>query len=89
MNEWTVVTVIVALVGLFMAVGAPIIRQTKTMTKLDTTMETLSEKITQLEEKNTDAHRRIWDHNEEQDKQLHDHDIRIVKLEDKTTIPKQ
>lgn len=85
--EWTVVSVIIALVGLFLAVGAPIIRQTKTMTKLDTTMETLSEKLTSLESKNTDAHRRIWEHNEEQDKQLHDHEIRIVKLEDKAVHP--
>lgn len=84
MNEWTIVTVIIALVGLFMAVGAPIIRQTKTMTKLDTTMETLSEKLTQLESKNTDAHRRIWEHNEGQDKMLNDHETRIVKLEVKT-----
>lgn len=83
MNEWTIVTVIIALVGLFLAVGAPIIRQTKTMTKLDTTMSTLSEKLTELEDKNSDAHRRIWDHNSEQDKQLHGHEIRIVKLEDK------
>lgn len=81
MNEWTIVTVIIALVGLFMAVGAPIIRQTKTMTKLDTTMETLSDKLTQLESKNTDSHRRIWEHNEKQDEQLQDHEIRIVTLE--------
>lgn len=83
MNEWTVVTVIVALVGLFMAVGAPIIKQTQTMTKLDATMETLSEKLTQLEEKNSDAHKRIWDHNNDQDKQINNHEIRIVKLEDR------
>lgn len=83
MNEWTVVTVVIALVGLFVTVAAPIIRQTKAMTKLDTTMETLSGKLTQLESRNTDAHRRIWEHNEEQDKQINNHEIRIVKLEDR------
>ena len=83
MNEWTIVTVIIALVGLFVTVAAPIIRQTKAMTKLDTTMETLSEKLTQLESRNTDAHRRIWERNEEQDKTLHNHEVRIVKLEDR------
>lgn len=80
--EWTVVTVIIALVGLFVAVGAPIIRQTKAMTKLDSTMETLSHKLIELESKNSDSHRRIWEHNEKQDEQLHDHEIRIVKLEE-------
>lgn len=81
MNEWTVVTVVIALVGLFMTVGAPIIKQTRTMTKLDATMEQLSEKLMSLESKNTDAHRRIWNKNEEQDNRLQDHEIRIVKLE--------
>lgn len=82
MNEWTVVTVVIALVGLFMTVGAPIIKQTKTMTKLDATMEQLSEKLMALESRNTDAHRRIWNKNEEQDQKLNDHEIRIVKLEE-------
>lgn len=88
MEEWTVVTVIIALVGLFAAVGAPVIRQTKAMTKLDTTMETLSDKLANLESKNTDAHARIWKHNEEQDKTLQDHEIRIVKLEKDTPTTK-
>lgn len=87
--EWTVVTVIIALVGLFVAVGAPIIRQTKTMTKLDSTMETLSSKLIELESKNSDSHRRIWDHNEKQDEQIHDHEIRIVKLEEGKTPSKR
>lgn len=88
--EWTVVTVIIALVGLFAAVGAPIIRQTRTMTKLDSTMENLSDKLVQLESKNADSHRRIWEHNEKQDETLQDHEIRIVKLEgSKDTPPKR
>ena len=85
MDEWTVVTVVIALVGLFVTVGAPIIRQTKTMTKLDATMEQLAEKLMALESKNTDAHRRIWVKNEEQDNRLQDHEIRIVKLEEHKT----
>lgn len=79
--EWTVVTVIIALVGLFAAVGAPVIRQTRAMTKLDSTMENLSDKLIQLESKNADSHRRIWEHNEKQDDMLQNHEIRIVKLE--------
>ena len=85
--EWTVVSVIIALVGLFAAVGAPIIRQTRTMTKLDSTMENLSSKLVQLESKNSDAHARIWTHNEKQDEQIHNHEIRIVKLEEHKDAP--
>lgn len=37
--EWTVVTVIIALVGLFAAVATPIIKLNATITKLNTRME--------------------------------------------------
>ena len=39
MNEWTVVTVIVSLVGLLAAVATPIIKLNATITKLATQME--------------------------------------------------
>ena len=36
MNEWSVVGVLVVLVGLFLSVGAPVIRLNSTITKLST-----------------------------------------------------
>ena len=88
MTEWGVVGVIVVLVGLFSAVWAfcaPMIKSSKetvkVMTELNVTMRTLSEKLTNLENNNTESHRRLWQHNEVQDKTLQDHEIRIITIE--------
>jgi len=79
--------VIVVLVGLFTAVCVPIIKSTKesvkAMTELNVTMKNLAEKLTNLESNNTEAHRRLWKHNEVQDKTIQDHEIRIISLEQK------
>ena len=60
------------------------------MTELTVTMKTLSDKMLNYEKemdaldiKNHESHRRLWNHNEEQDKQLNEHENRIVKLEGK------
>lgn len=88
--EWTVVTVIVALVGLFLTVGKPIINLNSNIVKLNLSIDALREKTRQnaeeLKEQKEhahDAHKRIWDHNDEQDKQLSDHENRIQLLEHK------
>lgn len=87
MTEWGVVGVIVVLVGLFTAICVPMIkasnRNTKAMTELTVTMQTLAEKLTSLESNNTESHRRLWKHNENQDRTIQDHEIRIVTLEQK------
>ena len=35
-----------------------------------------------LTTKNTEAHRRLWEHNEEQDGKINDHESRIRVIED-------
>ena len=42
MSEWTVVTVIVALVGLFLTIGKPIITLNSNIVKLNLTVEALN-----------------------------------------------
>lgn len=85
MTEWEVVGVLVVLVGLFIAVGSPIIKytkdNTKVMTELTEAVKALTKDLTDLEKNNTDAHRRIWQHNDKQDEQLADHEKRITVLE--------
>lgn len=85
MTEWGVVGVIVVLVGLFTAICVPLIKATKesvkSMTELNVTMRNLAEKLTNLESNNTEAHRRIWQHNEEQDARINDHETRITIIE--------
>lgn len=86
MNEWAVVGVIVVLVGLFATVGAPIIKLISSITKLTTTVENLRENVDSVTRRNTDAHRRLWEHNEKQDAELREHGNRIERLEGKVEI---
>lgn len=88
MNEWTVVSVIIALVGLFITVGKPIINLNNTMTTLNVTMQQHDEEIKKhdkkLEKQAEDAHtshQKLWDKNDEQDAKLGDHETRLSILE--------
>ena len=49
--EWSVVTVIVVLVGLFAAIAGPIIKLNSTITKLSTMIDYALKKLDELEEK--------------------------------------
>lgn len=70
--EWTVVTVIIALVGLFMTVGKPIITLNGSITHLQDAIDELREDIKVLTGR-TDS----------QEKKLQDHETRISILEEK------
>lgn len=81
MTEWGVVLVISALLGLFVVVAKPVVSLTQAITKLTATVESIKADFDSMSLKNTESHRRIWDHNDEQDKQIMDHDRRITRLE--------
>ena len=87
MTEWGVVGVIVVLVGLFTGICVPFIKattkSTEAMTRLTVSVENLTSKIEKLDSSNTIEHDRLWDYNDEQDKTLKNHEIRIVTLEQK------
>lgn len=70
--EWTVVTVIIALVGLFMTVGKPIITLNGSITHLQDAIDELRENIKVLTSR-TDS----------QEEKLQDHETRISILEEK------
>lgn len=87
MNEWTVVGVIVVLLGLLGTVTAPMIKLNTTLTKLNDKFETLDSKLTDVTESNHDSHKRLWEHEEAQDNTLHNHETRIQILEGHATRP--
>lgn len=87
-DEWGVVTVLIALIGLFVTVGKPMLSLNKNITSLNVNIEHNSKEIaelkTDLKKQNVDAHnshQRLWDHNHLQDKQLQEHEVRLGKLE--------
>ena len=77
MTEWTIVGVIVVLLGLIGTVTAPMIRLNTTLTKLNDKFDTLDEKLAGVSESNHASHKRLWEHEEMQDGKLHDHETRI------------
>ena len=81
--EWTVVTVLVAVVGLFATVGAPVIKLNSNITRLNVTLEQLKQDMAQQKLSAKEAHARLWRHNDAQDEQIADHEKRIMILEHK------
>lgn len=81
--EWTVVTVIIALVGFVAAVIKPIVNLNSTIVKLTTVVDNLKEDMDGFGTKNTESHRRIWEKNNQQDETLDDHEKRITTIEAK------
>ena len=82
--EWTTVTVIIALVGLGAAVIKPIVSLTQSITKLTVVVERLERELDEQSEHSRESHKRLWDHNEEQDNRLDDHERRIHDMEHKS-----
>lgn len=81
MTEWGVVLVIIALIGLATSIIAPIVKLTKTITKLTVVMDGLRETVEANRRDNRASHERLWDHNKEQDEAINDHETRITVLE--------
>ena len=79
--EWTTVTVIIALVGLGIAIIRPIVSLTQSITKLTVVVDELQKDMSRLTTGNKDSHARLWVKNGEQDKALDDHERRLGSLE--------
>lgn len=75
--EWTVVTVLIALIGLGGAIIKPVVSLTQSITKLTVIVDALQNDMNTMISKNSDAHERIWRKNEEHDLALQRHDIKI------------
>ena len=83
---WEIFLGIVALVGFCITIATPLMKLSKTMTELNVNMQNLNQAMNTLTANNTESHRRIWAHNEEQDEKLENHEKRITKIETKMDI---
>lgn len=83
MGEWTVVTVIVTLVGLGAAVVRPLISLNSVITRLTELVNALEDDFSGLAQKNSEAHMRIWDKVEENEDRLNGHEVRLTLIESK------
>ena len=83
---WEIFLGIVALVGFIISIATPLMKLSKTMTELNINMQNLNKAMNVLTANNTESHRRIWQHNEEQDEKIENHEKRITKIETKMDI---
>ena len=80
---WDIVAGIVLLAGFIITIVKTIIPLTNALTRLTERIVSLAEQVDTLDEKKTEAHKRLWSHNENQDAMLQNHEQRLHDLDGK------
>lgn len=83
MNEWQVIGVIIALVGLLSAIVAPIIKINTAAVKLTAAVDGLEKTVSGISADNKEEHNELWQVVDKHDTQLADHDKRLAIIEHK------
>lgn len=84
MTQWEVFLAIVAIAGFCVTVfkiSSFFNKLESSITTLNGSISVLNKAVDEIAKSNKASHERLWDHNEEQDKQLSDHEKRIGILE--------
>lgn len=87
MNSNELIGMMIVALGTILGVGVsvvkPILQVVKTMTELNDSIKNLADKFNMFDVANSEAHKRLWRHNEEQDKKIQDHETRIFLIENR------
>lgn len=83
MNTAEIISIIIAGAGLVITIVAALLKLNSTITKLISSVDNLDSSFAKFSTSNTESHRRLWEHNDEQDKKLSDYEYRIHRLEGK------
>ena len=81
MTEWNIVLVLAELIGLFVLVGKPILTLNKTIAEFNAELKNMGQRVSKLEDSKSEAHNKLWEHNDQQDEKIADHETRIRVLE--------
>ena len=81
MTEWGVFMVIGALMGFAVTIVSPLIKLNTSITTLTVTMKATEQALSELAEKNSSTHKRIWEKCRKQDATLLNHENRVAHLE--------
>lgn len=81
MDEWGVVGVIIALIGVVGAVVAPMIKLNTAIVKLTITLESVQSEFLKLENSANTAHQRMWNRIDQHSERMENHEHRIKRLE--------
>lgn len=78
---WEIFLGIAALLSFVIAVSGPLLKLNTSITKLNASVDTLKEAIDKIDKDNENSHKRIWEHNEAQDKLIADNIRRLDNIE--------
>lgn len=79
--EWSIITVIISMVGLLTAIITPIIKLNSTISKLTTQMDNLLSGLTDFKQRYKEHLEELHSMDEQQNQQLANHEHRITILE--------
>lgn len=87
-NEAEIIGLIIISMGTILGVGVivvkPILEVVKSITELNESIKNLTGKVNIFEAANDKAHKRMWEHNEEQDEKIQDHEKRLSIIENRS-----
>ena len=80
---WEIVAALIALAGFIITVVKTVVPLTNAVTRLTERIDSLAEQVDEMEGKKSEAHRRLWSHNDTQDAMLQNHEQRLHDLDGK------
>lgn len=83
MTDWDIVKDTVVLVGLIVTVTTPLLKLNTSITQLKSLLDSVVKQVQDNDRSNSTSHKRLWEHNEEQDEILHNHGMRLHDLDGK------
>lgn len=83
MTDWDIVKDIVVLAGLIMTVTTPLLKLNTSITQLKALLDSVAKQVQENDKSNSASHKRLWEHNEEQDETLQRYEQRLHDLDGK------
>ena len=83
MTDWDIVKDIVVLAGLIITVTTPLLKLNTSITQLKALLDSVTKQVQENDKSNSASHKRLWEHNEEQDETLQRHEQRLHDLDGK------
>lgn len=83
MTDWDIVKDIVVLAGLIMTVTTPLLKLNTSITQLKALLDSVAKNVQENDKSNSTSHKRLWEHNTEQDEILQNHEMRLHDLDGK------
>ena len=78
---WEIFLGVAAIISFIIAVTGPMLKLNTSITKLNGSVDVLKSALDKIEADNEKSHRRIWEHNEEQDRIIASNTQRINDIE--------